>query len=379
MPNRDDAEDLLAKAEAKVGSFFKDGLDFISGVKDTAVDRWNAGWTPIQRLGADVGVPTKNFLQNVNDAAWSVGGLVPRGPEFRRDVLGKSISDFGKVWQDVAYDSSLGLARNTLESLGTGKALPLEQVLPGASAIANLDSGARAGYAEVDKTKWGQNLSDAYLTAQQLATGAAIGGGAIGLAGNPAVRGAVKTLAPYVMGGIEAGRLRRAIEGAGDVNITTPESPVPTVNVTVPEATTSPAQPESPGTQLATQEPTIINLADAERSAWNDLLGKAVGGLAAGYGRQLAGGGDTKVIAISGGSGPGVGLPNAIAIPTPPKKKKRPNKNKKPEVRHNNANRRQVRGGSRHGTKNKRANSRPATKTGGKPDRTRTNKMGKRQ
>jgi hypothetical protein len=335
------ADQLAAKAstlDPKIASVVAQGRSAFDETKEQ-VNNALSNWTPLQRIGNQVTEISSNpWARAVQGLPDMIPGLLTgQSPSewgtkegFTRSVVMKSASDTGKVVQDVLWDSTVGLGLNAIRSNVFGQQLTLKDVLPGASALANLDPGYAQSIDAQGATGWGKTLADWYGTALTGAGLGAVAGPVMGLLKPGAAL--IGKAVPYVAGYLGAQQLQGAIRDSKS------DPEVNTFNFPKPDAFTPVVPPESGPPDSTTEtlpavipEPQIVNMADSERSVWNDIMGKAIGGLAMGYGRQLAGG-DSSVTIIGGGSG-GSSSPSAAMVASAPapkkKKKKKSNKSKR--------------------------------------------------
>jgi hypothetical protein len=165
-----------------------------------ATDLWNTAYN--RSAGSAVLSKVGQGTSAADKLIWTAGGLIPRGKEFKDDVIVKSIKDFGNVWSDVASDSTVGVPYRTIQRVAEGKPLSLQDVLPGASALAKINPGYASGYKAMDQTTSGQVMSNVFQFGQELATGAGVGKLVFGTA-IPGIVNAAKT--PLGMNVIRAG------------------------------------------------------------------------------------------------------------------------------------------------------------------------------
>jgi uncharacterized membrane protein YgcG len=241
----------------------------------------------------------------------------------------------GKVAQDAVWDISGGAISNVIKG-NIGKTLPLEDILPGASALAQINPEYKTGYAEVDKTKGGKILSNAYQMAQEVATtGAAFklltmplrtmqairplaGFPGIMEAGRTGVPGssllnlglkAVGKVAPYALGAYSAAQLQGAIRDSKSetepLNVTLNSPPAPPASAPpAPPPNTPPTPGSNPQTTNNTTNNNTYNTPGSEDSGTDGLTKAFLAGVASGAGRAV---GQIPFPIFSGGGSSGGG------------------------------------------------------------------------
>lgn len=148
-----------------------------------------SSWTPIQRVGSEISsalqwskasneaslnAVKKSINKPTTIGSWTVPSYLDPGKDIMKGLFGMSqvVPDVQNIGKDIVVDATVGPIANAAWSLAhPGESVPLQNVLPGATAINKLyGSSADKSYAIANASQVGKTASDWYGTALGLAS-----------------------------------------------------------------------------------------------------------------------------------------------------------------------------------------------------------------